>query len=57
MAVALYARRKGWALQDRTPAEMGTLWVDLRQGRESTAARKDRIETTIAGRFVTMPPH
>ena len=43
------------ALQDRTPVEMGALWVDSRDARESTAARKDRIETEIAGRSVTIP--
>src|SRR2546430_13021239 len=45
------------ALQDRTPVEMGALWVDSRDARESTAARKDRIETEIAGRFVTISPY
>ena len=45
------------ALQDRTPVEMGALWVDSREPRESTAARKDRIETEIAGRFVTISPY
>jgi putative transposase len=45
------------ALQDRTPAEMGAMWVDSREPRESTAARKDRIETEIAGRFVTISPY
>ena len=30
--------------------EMGVLWVDSREVRESTAPRKDRIETEIAGR-------
>jgi putative transposase len=42
------------ALQDRTPVEMGTMWVDSRLPRESTAARKDQTETEIAGRFVTI---
>src|SRR4029453_8898854 len=45
------------ALQDRTPVEMGIMWVDSRVPRvprESTAARKDRTETEIAGRFVTI---
>lgn len=42
---------------DRTPAEMGTLWVDSREARESTAVRKDGIETEIAGRFVTISPY
>ena len=45
------------ALQDRTPVEMGTLWVDSREPRESTAARKDRIETGITRRFVTISPY
>jgi len=45
------------ALQDRTPVEMGTLWVDSREARESTAARKDRIETGITRRFVTISPY
>jgi len=45
------------ALRDRTPSEMGALWVDSREPRESTAARKDRFETEIAGRFVTISPY
>jgi putative transposase len=45
------------SLQDRTPVEMGTLWVDSRVPRESTALRKDRTETEIAGRFVTISPY
>ena len=45
------------ALQDRTQVEMGALWVDSREARESTAPRKDRIETEIAGRFVTISPY
>jgi putative transposase len=45
------------ALQDRTPAAVGSLWVDSRDARESTAARKDRIEIEIAGRFVTISPY
>jgi putative transposase len=45
------------SLQDRTPAAMGALWVDSRGSRESTAARKDRTETEIAGRFVTISPY
>ena len=45
------------ALQDRTPVEMGTLWVDSREPRESTAARKDRVETEIAGRSPTIPAY
>lgn len=44
------------SLQDRTPAAMGAMWVDSREVRESTAARKDRIKTEIAGRFVTISP-
>jgi putative transposase len=45
------------ALQDRTPVEMGALWVDSREARESTAARTDRTETEITGRFVTISPY
>jgi putative transposase len=45
------------SLQDRTPAAMGAIWVDSREPRESTAARKDRVETEIAGRFVTISPY
>jgi len=45
------------ALQDRTPGEVGALWVDSRVPRESTAARKDRTETESAGRFVTISPY
>lgn len=45
------------ALRDRTPVEMGTMWVDSREPRESTGTRKDRIETEIAGRFVTLSPY
>jgi hypothetical protein len=37
--------------------KMGTMWVDSREARESTATRKDRIETEIAGRFVTISPY
>jgi putative transposase len=45
------------SLHDRTPAAVGALWVDSREARESTAVRKDRIETEIAGRFVTISPY
>ena len=45
------------ALHDRTPAEIGTMWVDSREPRESTAARNDRLETEIADRFVTISPY
>jgi putative transposase len=45
------------SLPDRTPAAVGAMWVDLREARESTAARKDRNETEIAGRFVTISPY
>jgi putative transposase len=45
------------SLQDRTPAAVGALWVDSREPRESTVARKDRVETEIAGRFVTISPY
>jgi putative transposase len=44
------------SLQDRTPAAMGAMWVDAREPRESTAAKKDRIELETAGRFVTISP-
>ena len=43
------------ALQDRTPGEMGAMWVDSRVPRESTVVRKDRMETEITGRSVTLP--
>jgi hypothetical protein len=36
------------ALQDRTPAAVGALWVDSRDARESTAIKKDVIELEIA---------
>ncbi len=45
------------SLQDRTPAAVGAMWVDSREARESTAHRKDRIETEVAGRFVTISPY
>ena len=45
------------SLQDRTPAAVGAMWDDSREARESTAARKDRIETEIAGRIVTISPY
>ena len=45
------------ALQDRTPVEVGTLWVDPRVPRDSTAGWKDGIETEIARRFVTISPY
>ena len=45
------------ALQDRTPVEMGTLWVDSRVPRESTAMKNDGPETEIAGRLVTIPAY
>ena len=44
------------SLQDRTPDEVRQGWVDSREARESTGVRKDRIETEIAGRFVTISP-
>jgi putative transposase len=45
------------ALQDRTPSEMLDRWVDSREARESTEDRKDRTETEITGRFVTISPY
>ena len=41
---------------DQTPAAVGARWVDSRELRESTAAKEDRIEPEIAGRFVTISP-
>jgi putative transposase len=35
------------SLGDRTPAEVGLLWVDSREARESTAGRKDEGKTEI----------
>jgi putative transposase len=35
------------SLGDRTPAEVGLLWVDSRETRESTAGRKDGEKTEI----------
>jgi transposase InsO family protein len=56
--VILDACREGYnavrphsALQDRTPAAVGGLWVDSREPRESTAVKKIGIELEIAGRF------
>src|SRR5207253_2474109 len=40
------------ALQDPTPVETGSLWVDSRVPRESTALRKDRTETEINRRRI-----
>jgi putative transposase len=45
------------SLQGRTPAAVGALWVDSRVPRASTAVRKDRTETEIAGRFETISPY
>jgi hypothetical protein len=45
------------ALQDRMPVAMGALWVDSRVPRESTALRKEGVETEIAGRLVTLPAY
>jgi putative transposase len=45
------------ALADRTPSEVLDMWVDSREARESTEDRKDRAETEIAGRFVTISPY
>ena len=38
------------ALQDRTPAAVGAMWVDPRERRESTAIKKDGIELEITVR-------
>ena len=40
------------ALQDRTPAAVGAMWVDSREPRESTAMRKTGIELEITGASV-----
>ena len=40
------------ALQDRTPAAVGAMWVDSREPRESTAMRKTEIELEITGASV-----
>jgi transposase InsO family protein len=45
------------SLADRTPSEVLDMWVDSREARESTEARKDRVETEIASRFVTISPY
>jgi putative transposase len=37
------------ALQDRTPAAVGAMWVNSREPRESTAIKKDGIELEITG--------
>ncbi len=41
------------ALQDRTPAAVGALWVDSRETRESTAMKKDGTKLEITGASVT----
>jgi putative transposase len=43
------------ALQDRTPVEVGALWVDSRDARESTAMKNDRVELEITGASVAFP--
>jgi putative transposase len=40
------------ALQDRTPAAVGAMWVDSREPRESTAINEDGIELEITGASV-----
>ena len=44
------------ALQDRTPAAVGAMWVDSREARESTAMEKDGIELEITGASVAFQP-
>ena len=39
------------ALQDRTPAAVGAMWVDSREARESTAIKEDRDRTRDHRRF------
>jgi putative transposase len=43
------------ALQDRTPAAVGALWVESREGCESTAINNDRGELEITGASVAFP--
>jgi putative transposase len=43
------------ALQDRTPAAVGALWVDSRDARESTAMKNDGTEREITGASVALP--
>ena len=43
------------ALQDRTPAAVGALWVDSRVPRESTAMKNDGLELEITGASVAFP--
>jgi hypothetical protein len=40
------------ALQDRTPAAVGAMWVDSGEPRESTAIKKTGIELEITGASV-----
>jgi putative transposase len=44
------------ALQDRTPAAMGALWVASRVPRESTAIKNDGTELEITGASVAFQP-
>jgi len=44
------------ALQDRTPVEMGALWVDSRVPRESTVMKNDGHELEITGASVAFQP-
>ena len=44
------------ALQDRTPQQMGAMWVDSRDARESTAINEIGIELEITGASVTFQP-
>jgi putative transposase len=44
------------ALQDRTPAAVGAMWVDSREPRESTAVNETGIQLETRGRFVTISP-
>ena len=49
------AARPHSALQNRTPAAVGALWVDSRETRQSTAMKKDRVELEITGASVALP--
>ena len=44
------------ALQDRTPAAVGAMWVDSREARESTAIKNDGVELEVTGASVAFRP-
>ena len=49
------AVRPHTALQDRTPAAVGALWVDSREARESTAMKDDGTELEITAASLAFP--